>query len=75
MENAKRSVMEIRDGVQNVRQQIKFLRAVFTSDISLDDEERAGAFSFFHGIDTQLSAVGDLVSLKAMAPDQGSAPS
>lgn len=75
MENAKRRVMEIRDGVQNVRQQIKFLRAVFTSDIPLDDEERAGAFNVFHGIDTQLSVVGDLVSRSATVPDQGSEPS
>ena len=75
MENAKRRVMEIREGVQNVQQQIKFLRAVFTSDICLDEEERAGAFTFFHGIDTQLTAVRELAIGGVGAHDQGKAPS
>ncbi|MNN53172.1 hypothetical protein D3C81_1679110 [compost metagenome] len=51
--------MELREGIQEIQHQVKFLSAVFTSEITLDDEERAGALIIFDSIHSGLRALSE----------------
>lgn len=75
MENTKRRYMEIREGMQDVQYQVKFLGAVMTSDIALGEEARAGAMIVFNGISSQLAELSEKAAVALAANDQGSAPS
>lgn len=75
MENTKRRFMEIRERAQDINYQVKFLGAVMSSDIALEDEARAGASIFFDGISRQLSEISEKAAISLRSCDQGSAPS
>ncbi|WP_152219764.1 hypothetical protein [Pseudomonas sp. SCB32] len=75
MENVKRKLTEIRDGMQDIQCQVIFMGSAMTSNTALCEQARAGAWSIFSGISSKLSDLDDAANQAYTAIDQGSAPS
>lgn len=75
MENAKRRLMEIKEGLEDIECRMIFMGTVMTSDIELGEKGRAGAVIYFNELSRDLSALAQAANLACLPGDQGKAPS
>lgn len=78
MENTRRRLMELKEGLQDIECRMIFMGTVMTSEIELGEKGRAGAVIYFNELSrdvSALSALAQATNMACMTVDQDKAPS